>query len=165
MLNIRERNPYKSKIVYFQEEYWIKRRKSVPRKIANSNTSEPHKGPSKLPNPDFNLNSNYLHDCNLPRPIIYCFDPLNDVLWKNSKHESRRERKDLSEKVWLIKIGVITNRELNKTSADQIQSENMTWICFGILRTVRKRIWENIVNESCRRLKELSETSRIVEIR
>ena len=34
------------------------------------------------------------------------------------KHESRRERKELSEKLRLIKNGLITNRELNKTSAD-----------------------------------------------
>ena len=58
-----------------------KMKKFVPRKIANSNTNEPHKGPSKLLNPDFILNSIYLHDSNLPRPTIDCFDPLNDIFW------------------------------------------------------------------------------------
>ena len=68
-------------------------------KIANSNTNEPHKGPSKLLNPDLILNSKFLHYSNLPRPIIDCFDPLNDIFWKTSKLESRREQKELSEKV------------------------------------------------------------------
>ena len=93
-----------------------------------SNTSEPHKGPSTLLNPDSITNSKYLHDSNLPRPIIDCFDPLYDGLWKNSKHESHRERKDLSEKVRLPKNRLITNRELYKTFAD---SESKEWTGSG----------------------------------